>query len=127
MINHVLVTIRLKGYLRLPSFNLLEGLLDESVKMPTGDYGLFELLEDYGVRYLTYGIASGGRYDGYYRLFLVNVDGNTEFYSLGFNTYRDYDESERREETYNLLMRQPRQTNQSCLQSVLRDHQQHHL
>ena len=90
--------------LALPSFNLLEGLLDESVKMPTGDYGLFELLEDYGVRYLTYGNASGGRYDGYYRSFLVNVDGNTEFYSLGFNTYRNFEESERRENlTYTIL------------------------
>lgn len=78
--------------LALPCFNLLEGLLDESVKMPSGDYGLFELLEDYGVRNLSYGNASGGRYYNYYRSFLVNVDGNTEIYSLSFNTYRDLDD-----------------------------------
>lgn len=46
--------------LALSAFNLWEGLLDVWVKMPTGDYGLFELIEDYGVRMLTYGNASGG-------------------------------------------------------------------
>ena len=73
--------------LALPVFNLWEGLLDVRVKMPTGKYGLFELLEDYGVRMLTYGNASGGQFYGPYRSFLVRVDGNTEFFSIGVSTY----------------------------------------
>ena len=91
--------------LALPCFNLLEGLLDDSVKMPTGDYGLFELLEDYGVRTLVCGNASGGaKYHNHYRSFLIKADGNTEFYSLGFNTYRDYDEAKRSKNlTYTIL------------------------
>ena len=73
--------------LALPIFNLWEGLLDVKVKMPTGDYGLFELLEDYGVRMLTYGNASGGQFYGPYRSFLVSIDGNTEIFSIGIATY----------------------------------------
>lgn len=73
--------------LALPVFNLWEGLLDVRVKMPTGKYGMFELLEDYGVRMLTYGNASGGQYYGPYRSFLVSIDGNTEIFSIGITTY----------------------------------------
>lgn len=73
--------------LALPAFNLEECLLDVRVKMPTGNYGLFELLEDYGVRMLTYGNSSGGQFYGPYRSFLVSIDGNTEIFSIGFTTY----------------------------------------
>jgi len=73
--------------LALPAFNLWEGLLDVRVKMPVGDYGLFQLIEDYGVRMLTYGNASGGQFYGPYRSFLVSLDGNTEIFSIGFATY----------------------------------------
>ena len=73
--------------LAVPSLNFLEGLLDARVKMPKGDYGLFELIEDYGVRILTYGNGSGGEFFGPYRSFLVSVNGNTEFYSLAVTTY----------------------------------------
>ena len=73
--------------LALPAFNLWEGLLDVRVKMPVGDYGLFELIEDYGVRMLIYGNASGGQFYGPYRSFLVNIEGNTEIFSIGFTTY----------------------------------------
>ncbi len=69
------------------TFNLWEGLLDTRVKMPTGDYGLFRLIEDYGVRMLSYGNAAGGKFFGPYRSFLVEVNGNTEFYSIGVSTY----------------------------------------
>ena len=74
----------------MPVFNFFEGLLDTRVKMPTGDYGLFKLIEDYGVRMLTYGNASGGQFYGPYRSFLVDVDGNTEFYSISVSTYCRY-------------------------------------
>ena len=74
-------------HLAVPAFNLLEGLMDTRVKMPKGNYGLFELIEDYGVRLVTYGNGSGGEFFGPYRSFLVNVDGNTEFYSIAVTTY----------------------------------------
>lgn len=73
--------------LALPVFNLWEGLLDTRVKMPTGEYGLFRLVEDYGIRWLSYGNGSGGHFFGPYRSFIVEVDGNTEFYSLGVSSY----------------------------------------
>lgn len=71
----------------VPVFNLWEGLLDTRVKMPVGNYGLFELIEDYGVRMLSYGNAAGGKFFGPYRSFLVKVDDNVEFYSIGVTTY----------------------------------------
>lgn len=71
----------------VPAFNLLECLLDPRVKMPAGKYEMFDLIEDYGVRLITYGNASGGKFYGPYRSFLVNVDGNTEFYSISITTY----------------------------------------
>ena len=70
-----------------PVFNLFEGLLDQRVKMPVGDYGMFRLVEDYGVRMLSYGNGSGGHFFGPYRSFLVEVNGNTEFYSMSVTTY----------------------------------------
>ncbi len=73
--------------LALPSFNLFEGLMDTRVKMPTGDYGLFKLIEDYGVRMLSYGNGSGGLFFGPYRSFLVDVNNSTEFYSISLSPY----------------------------------------
>ncbi len=73
--------------LALPAFNLCEGFLDVRVKMPTGNYGLFELLEDYGVRMLTYGNAGGGQFYGPYRSFIVKIDGSIEIFSIGFSAY----------------------------------------
>ena len=73
--------------LALPLFNFLECLLDIRVKMPAGDYGMFRLIEDYGVRMLSYGNGSGGTFFGPYRSFLVEIDGNTEFFSLTVTSY----------------------------------------
>ena len=70
-----------------PLFNLWDGLLDTRIKMPVGDYGMFKLIEDYGVRMLSYGNASGGKFYGPYRSFLVDINGSTEFYSIGISTY----------------------------------------
>ena len=69
--------------LAIPILNLCDGLLDESVKMPRADYGLFRLIEDYGVRLLTYGNGGGGSFWGPYRSFIVEVEGSTEFFSIG--------------------------------------------
>ena len=73
--------------LAVPLFNLWDGLLDYRVKFPVRDYGMFRLIEDYGVRMLSYGNGSGGHFFGPYRSFLVDVNGNTEFYSIGCSVY----------------------------------------
>ena len=74
----------------VPMFNFLECLLDDSVKMPVGDYGMFELIEDSGIRMLSYGNASGGQFFGPYRSFLIKIGNTTEYYSIGMSTYRTY-------------------------------------
>lgn len=69
------------------AFNLSECLLDTRIKMPTGKYGKFTLIEDYGVRLLTYGNSSGGTFYGPYRSFLIEYNGSTEFVSFNITTY----------------------------------------
>lgn len=51
---------------------------------------MFALIEDYGVRTLSYGNASGGVFNGLYRSFIVDVNGSTEFVSIGLSTYATY-------------------------------------
>lgn len=67
--------------------NLWECLLDETHALPAKKYKMFELIQDYGVRLLSYGNASGGKFDGVYRSFIIKTDGNDEFVSIGFSTY----------------------------------------
>lgn len=67
--------------------NLWECLLDETRTLPTKKYKIFELTKDYGNRLLSYGNASGGKFFGVYRSFIIKVDGNDEFVSIGFSTY----------------------------------------
>jgi len=69
------------------SFNLLTCLFDDDHKLPCRQYGAFNLIEDYGVRMLTYGNAGGGVFYGPYRSFLIERNGSTEFVSFGFSTY----------------------------------------
>lgn len=69
------------------SFNLLSCLFDPYSHLPCKKYDLFTLIEDYGIRMLTYGNASGGVFYGSYRSFLIEKDGSTEFVSFGFSTY----------------------------------------
>ena len=72
------------------AFNLLEGLLDPRHQLPKRSYGLFSLIEDYGVRTLSYGNAAGGNFSGLYRSFIIDVDGSTEFVSIGLSTYATF-------------------------------------
>lgn len=67
--------------------NLYECLLDTNHKLPKKDYKMFTLIEDYGLRELTYGNASGGQFPGIYRSFLVSYEGNTNFVSLNISSY----------------------------------------
>lgn len=72
------------------AFNLLEGTLNPRYKMPTGNYQIFRLIEDYGVRMLSYGNAGGGIFYGPYRSFLIERNGSAEFVSIGFSTYGSF-------------------------------------
>ncbi len=72
------------------AFNLWEGLLDTRHKMPTKQYGLFTLIEDYGVRQLSYGNAGGGVFYGLYRSFIIDYKGSTEIVSIGFSPYGSF-------------------------------------
>lgn len=69
------------------AFNLQEALYDVRYKMPVGDYGIFKLIEDYGIRMLSYGNAGGGQFFAPYRSFLIEYKGSTEFVSFAFSTY----------------------------------------
>ncbi len=69
------------------AYNLLEGLLDHRHKMPQKKYDLFTLIEDYGVRLLSYGNAAGGVFDGLYRSFVIQINENTEVVSIGLSPY----------------------------------------
>lgn len=69
------------------AFNLQEALYDVRHHIPVGDYGVFKLIEDYGIRMLTYGNAGGGQFFAPYRSFLIEYKGNTEFISFAFSTY----------------------------------------
>ncbi len=67
--------------------NLWECLLYPEHKFPAGDYGLFIMKEDLGVRLLEYGNAAGGKFSGAYRSFLVEYEGSTEIVSIGMSIY----------------------------------------
>lgn len=77
--------------LAVPAMNLFEAfLIDTDRKMPSQKYQIFTLIEDYGIRELSYGDASGGVSSGLYRSFLIEYKGNTEFVSFGLLNYRTY-------------------------------------
>lgn len=71
----------------IPIMNLWECLLDAKNKFPSKEYESFSLIEDYGIRFLSYGNAAGGIFSGPYRSFLINVNGSTEFVSMSISTY----------------------------------------
>lgn len=75
------------GNLAKVCVNLYECLLDTSHKMKRGKYHNFTLLEDYGVRDLSFGNSSGARFSGKYRSFIVRYHRRIEFVSIGFSCY----------------------------------------
>lgn len=72
------------------AYNLWEGLLDTRHKMAARKYDLFTLIEDYGVRQLSYGNAGGGVFYGLYRSFIIDYKGSTEIVSIGFSPYGSF-------------------------------------
>ncbi len=58
--------------LRSFAINFYQALLDTDHRLPLTKRASFELIEDIGQRYMDYGNAGGGHYDGIYRAFLVS-------------------------------------------------------
>lgn len=70
--------------------NILESYLDVSHKISVEDGKSINLIQDYGIRHLSYGNASGGCFPGPYRSFMVkSSNGDAQFVSLSmFGTCR---------------------------------------
>ncbi len=73
--------------LGVPLVNLWECLIYPEHTLPKKKYRMFDLIEDMGVRLLSYGNASGGVFQGPYRSFMIEYNGSTEIVSIGFSTY----------------------------------------
>lgn len=58
-------------WLRTIAVNFYQALLDKEHKLPLIKRKSFELIEDIGLRFMDYGNAGGGHYNGVYRSFLV--------------------------------------------------------
>ena len=67
--------------------NFLECLVDERYCLPAKKYKLFRLIKDMGVGFASYGNASGGLFEGFYRSFLIEYKNSTERVSVGVNSY----------------------------------------
>ena len=72
------------------ALNLWEGLLNPRHILKARSYKLFTLIEDYGVRQLSYGNAGGGVFYGLYRSFIIEYNGSTEIVSIGFSPYGSF-------------------------------------
>lgn len=75
--------------LKICMVNLIECLLDDDYSFPKQEYKLFKVIDDLGVRYITYGNASGGGYTGLYRALLIDYKNSTEIVSIGVSAYSD--------------------------------------
>ena len=85
--NYDIIGTSTKRELAIPLINLYECLIYTDHKLPEKQYKIFQLIEDYGVRLLSHGNASGGKYFGLYRSFIVDYKGSTEFVSLTISAY----------------------------------------
>ena len=73
--------------LQICMVNFVECLLDSEYHLPIKKYKLFKVIDDLGVRYTSYGDASGGVFTGLYRSFLVEHKNSTEIVSIGLSAY----------------------------------------
>lgn len=106
------------------AFNLLEGLLDPRHQLPKKDYDMFTLIEDYGVRTLSYGNAAGGTFSGLYRSFIIEANGSTEFVSIGLSTYTTFARPDDVKTVLNVAIDNEKESHHS-LQLVLDDNVEH--
>lgn len=67
--------------------NLWDALYYSEKAIPTGDYKLFTMVEDYGLRNLTFGNAGGGLFPGVYRSFNIKYKEKNLFVSFTVSTY----------------------------------------
>lgn len=74
----------------IPMVNFCECYYDTNHKMPSKEYNIFRIIEDLGIRNVTYGNSSGGSYSGSYRSFLIEYKNNTEIVSIALSAYSTY-------------------------------------
>ena len=74
--------------------NLWQCLLDVSHTLPKQQYRLFEVLEDWEKRVLSFGNSGGGVFAGLYRSFLVKYKRQKIVVSLGFSSYGTFSRSD---------------------------------
>lgn len=74
--------------------NLWQCLLDVSHTLPKRQYRLFEVLEDWGNRELSFGNSGGGVFAGLYRSFLVKYKRQKLVVDLGFSSYGTFSRSD---------------------------------
>lgn len=102
-------------------FNFSECLYDVEHKLPEKDYRGFRLIQDYGLRWLTYGNAGGGTFYGPYRSFLIETQkGSTEIVSIGISTYGSSSNSEVSKTVINVAIDNEKDTHHA-LQLVIDD------
>ena len=104
----------------MPIINFWEGIWYPEHSMPVGQYKLFKLLEDYGVRNLSYGNASGGVFNGAYRSFIIEYKGSTEIVSLGISPCVTWAHQDVEKTSLNVAVDNENETHHS-LQLVLDD------
>lgn len=87
--------------IRTFAVDFYQALLDDKHKLPHVKCKNFEMLEDIGKRYMDYGNAGGGHYNGTYRSFLVKDRfGETQIVSISiFGTNSDFRNEKRRSYT----------------------------
>jgi len=100
--------------------NFWEALLYQGHRLPAKEYRLFRLIEDYGVRLLSYGNASGGMFSGAYRSFLIEYNGSTEFVSIGLSPYSTWAKQDVQKTAINVAIDNEKETHLS-LQMVVDD------
>lgn len=106
--------------LGIPLVNLWECLIYPEHTLPKKKYRLFEVIEDMGIRLLSYGNASGGAFQGPYRSFMIKYKGNVEIVSIGFSTYVSHAKPNIVKTTLNVAIDNDEDTHHS-LQLVLDD------
>lgn len=74
--------------------NLWQCLLDVSHTLPKRQYRLFEVLEDWENRELSFGNSGGGVFAGLYRSFLVKYKRQKLVVDLGFSSYGTFSRSD---------------------------------
>ena len=89
------------GKLRSFAVNFYQALLDTKHTLPCVKRRSFELIEDIGQRYMDYGNAGGGHYNGMYRSFLIkDRSGETQIVSMSiFGTDSEFRGENRRSYT----------------------------